>query len=55
MKRMIFLALLTGLPPMPVVAQDPHAGHVMPPPKPPAEEREPERRSPSETRRRLHP
>jgi copper resistance protein B len=38
MKRMIFLALLTGLPAMPAVAQDPHAGHVMPPPKPPAEQ-----------------
>jgi copper resistance protein B len=38
MKRTIFLALLTALPAMPAVAQDPHAGHVMPPPKPPAEE-----------------
>ena len=38
MKRITLLALLSGIAAMPAVAQDPHAGHVMPPPKPPAEE-----------------
>ena len=38
MKRVTLLALLSGIASMPAVAQDPHAGHVMPPPKPRAEE-----------------
>lgn len=37
MKRIILLVLLPGIAVMPAVAQDPHAGHVMPPPKPAAE------------------
>ncbi|HEU4516564.1 MAG TPA: copper resistance protein B [Steroidobacteraceae bacterium] len=32
MKRIVFLALLSGTSATPAFAQDPHAGHVMPPP-----------------------
>jgi copper resistance protein B len=32
MKRVAIVALLSGIPGVPALAQDPHAGHVMPPP-----------------------